>query len=415
MYDEEKMIDGIMHFKTMPNSEFRPIGLKQLSLRYQELKSRLMEATTDLEEAVKDSEMTFICVGTPSEDDGSIYLDNIFKVSHEIGSALRDKQEKHYVIMKSTVLPGTTEKAIKIIEQVSDKRFPNEFSAAMNPEFLKEGSAVYDFFHQDRIVIGSSDLKAIEKVEQAYRGITKSIDKGLEKVIKTDFKNAELGKYANNAMLALKITFANEIGNVCKKAGADMNVIAEIIGADQRIGPYFLRSGIGYGGSCFPKDIAALRSYALREGYLPRLLIATEDVNKEQPMKLIELLDKKYNHELRGKNIAVLGLAFKSDTDDIRYSPALRIVKELLSRQVRLNLYDPAAMENVREIYPSNDRIRYTETAQEAVNLSNIVLLTTEWPEFKSLDFGNKPVFDGKNVFYSNPQRKPKNYEGVCW
>lgn len=382
-----------------------PIYEKGLQELIDECKERI-SATTNLKEVVKDTELTFVCVGTPSRKEGYMHAEQIKEACIDIGLAILRKPEKHYIVIKSTVLPGTCEECIKIISDVSGKKFPQEFSLAMNPEFLREGNAVHDFFNQDRIVIGSTDNEIIEKVKEVYSGLESPI-------LETKFKEAEMIKYANNAFLATKISFINEIGNICKKLGIDTNVVAKGIGMDFRINPNFLRSGIGFGGSCFPKDVSALVYKATELGYVPHLLKAVLEVNKDQPKKIIEIMDNKLKGNLKGKNIAILGLAFKAGTDDIRESPALQIIKELLLEEVNLYVYDPVAIKHAQKFFP---HLNYTQNAQEAVDKSDIVLLLTEWPEFSNLNYGDKLVIDGKNVFdLEKVHLRPKNYEGVCW
>ena len=389
----------------MINNKEAPIYEKGLQELLEKHVPTQIKATTDLKTAISNTELTFVCVGTPSRKEGLIHLEQVKGACLEIAITLLRKQAKHYMVLKSTVLPGTSEECIKIIEDVSRKKFPKDFSFAMNPEFLREGNAVHDFFNQDRIVIGSSDAEIVEKLKELYQDIKAP-------VLETNFKEAEMIKYTNNAFLATKISFINEIGNICKKLGIDTNVVAKGIGMDWRIGPHFLRSGIGFGGSCFPKDVSALIFRATETGYSPKILRAVFEVNEAQPKKVIELLDKKHN-SLAGKNIAILGLAFKADTDDVRESPALQIIKELILEQANLHVYDPVAEEPVKKLFPT---LNYAESAQEAIDNAEIVLLLTEWQEFTQLNYGDKLVIDGKNIFDSERVHlRPKNYEGVCW
>ncbi|MBU2497240.1 MAG: UDP-glucose/GDP-mannose dehydrogenase family protein [Nanoarchaeota archaeon] len=395
---EEEKVNKINEGK----APFYEKGLDEL---ISEVKDKI-KATLNLKDAIKDTELTFICVGTPSRKEGYMHTEYIKAVCMEIGLTLLRKQEKHYIVIKSTVLPGTTEECIKIVSDVSGKKMPNDFSFAMNPEFLREGNAVHDFFNQDRIVIGSTDKEIIGKVKQAYQGLDSPI-------LETKLREAEMIKYANNAFLATKISFINEIGNICKKFDIDTNVVAKGIGMDFRIGPHFLRSGIGFGGSCFPKDVSALAYKATEKGYAPRLLNAVLEINRDQPMKLLNIMDNKLNGKIKGKNIAILGLSFKADTDDTRESPSLQIIKELLLEQANLHVYDPSAMEHVKKLFP---HLTYSANAQEAIDSSDIVLLLTEWPEFENLDYKDKHVLDGKNVFDADKTHlRPKNYEGICW
>jgi len=358
-----------------------------------------LTATTDLTDAVKRSRIIFITVGTPSSRHGEIKLDQIEKISHSIGEALHDKKDYCLIVVKSTVIPGTTEKVVETVERVSGKEFGKDFGVAMNPEFLREGSALTDFFSPDRIIIGSPDKKSRETLKELYSSFSCP-------VLESSFREAEMIKYASNAMLATKISFINEIGNICKNLGIDTNKVAEGIGLDKRIGPHFLRAGIGFGGSCFPKDVSALAHQAATAGITPRVLRAVLDVNREQPNRLLAILD---SHTPKGKKIAILGLAFKKDTDDVRESPSLSIIKELQMENSSLILYDPMGMKEVMKLFP---HLTFASSAQEAVNKADIVLILTEWDEFKTVNFGDKLVIDGKNLLYERP---PTNYEGVCW
>ena len=376
-------------------------GLQELNAENRER----IKATTNIQEAILGTEITFICVGTPSRKDGSMSLAQVESACSGIASALARKQQKHYIVIKSTVLPGTSEHCIKLISDISGKKFPSDFSLAFNPEFLREGSAVHDFFNQDRIVIGTTDREIAEKVKELYKEIKAPI-------LETKFGEAEMIKYTNNSFLATKISFINEIGNICKKLGIDSNVVARGIGMDFRIGPHFLKSGLGFGGSCFPKDVSAVVHKATEKGYNPRLLRAVLDVNREQPLKFMEILEKRAGN-LQGKKIAVLGLTFKAGTDDVRESPSFQVLKELLLEQAEIYAYDPVALESVKKIFPY---IHYSSSAQEAVASADITLILTEWPEFLKVDYGEKLVIDGKNLFDSeNAARRPKNYEVICW
>lgn len=375
-------------------------GLKELMKK---VIPKNMTATTDLRNAVLNSQITFICVGTPSRRHGAIKLEQIKKVSEDIGKILKEKKEPHLVVIKSTVVPGTCQDiVVPAIEKTSKKKFGKHFGVAMNPEFLREGSALDDFFNPDRIVIGSSDIKSINTLKQLYKNSKCPI-------LETSFSEAEMIKYASNSFLATKISFINEIGNICKKMNIDTNVVAKGVGLDFRISPDFFVSGIGYGGSCFPKDVNAIVSKATEIGYHPRILRAVLDVNRDQPMRLLELVEEK--GPLKGKKIALLGLTFKAGTDDTRESPSLKIIKELLMEQVEIYAYDPLAIPFVKRLFP---HLNYTKTAQEAVDKADIVLLLTEWPQFRGVNYKNKLVIDGKNLF-PDKEKRPKNYEGICW
>jgi len=376
-------------------------GLEELMQKFRER----YYATKDYCSAILNSDITFICVGTPSKEDGSIDLTYIKEASKEIGKALKKKKDYHVVIVKSTVLPGTTEEFIKpIIEKYSGKKAFKDFGLAMNPEFLREGMALKDFMNPDRIIIGieEKDKKTKQLLEKLYEPFN------VPKLF-VDIKTAEMIKYASNAFLATKISFANEIGNICKKLGIDSRKVFEGVGLDHRIGPYAFRSGAGFGGSCLPKDVKALIKKAEEIKENPLILKAVMEVNKKQPLKLIELL-KKHISRLDGKTIGILGLAFKPNTDDIRESSAITIVKKLLEEGAKVIVYDPKAMENFKRLFP---QIEYASSAQEVLNKTDIILIQTEWSEFEQLDYSGKIVIDGRRV--KSAEKTAKIYEGVCW
>ncbi|WP_175060114.1 UDP-glucose/GDP-mannose dehydrogenase family protein [Thermococcus sp. 2319x1] len=364
-------------------------------------------ATDDYREAILNSEVTFIAVGTPSREDGSIDLTYVKQASREIGKALKEKKDYHVIVVKSTVLPGTTEEVVKpLLEEYSGKKAFKDFGLAMNPEFLREGVALKDFLNPDRIVIGVQDEKTKKVLEELYRPIN------APKLI-TNIKTAEMIKYASNAFLAAKISFANEIGNICKKLGIDSWKVFEGVGLDHRISPHFFRTGIGWGGSCFPKDTRALIKKAEELGEDPMILKAVVEVNERQPLKLIELL-KKHVPELRGKTIGVLGLAFKPDTDDVRETRAYIVIKALLEEGASVIAYDPKAMENFRKFYPDvGGRVEYASSGEEVLERTEVLLIVTEWKEFEELDYSGKIVIDGRRI--KAAEKNAKIYEGVCW
>ena len=373
-------------------------GLEQVLV---ENKNRI-EATRDYRYAIQNTDVTFICVGTPSEDDGSIDLKFVEEAAEEIGKQLRNKDGWHLVVVKSTVLPGTTgEVVLPLLERHSGKKAGVDFGVAMNPEFLREGIAVRDFLEPDRIVIGYYDDKSREVLRKLYSSFSCPI-------VETLLSAAEMIKYASNAFLATKISFINEIGNMCKKLGIDAYEVADGMGLDKRIGRAFLDSGIGWGGSCFPKDLDALISWAKRIGEESNIISSVVEVNKRQPLKMIDLL-KKHVPELKGKTVGVLGLAFKPNTDDIRESRAIPVVKQLLKEKAVVKAFDPKAMENFKKMFP---QIRYCSSAEETLD-SDAVLILTKWEEFKKLDYTEKIVIDGRRLLEA--KNTAKIYEGVCW
>jgi UDPglucose 6-dehydrogenase len=368
-----------------------------------------LEATTQTKDAVKDSDITFLSVGTPMQEDGSINLEYIKKASRDAAKGLKEKEEYHVFVVKSTVVPKTTEdEIIPIIEKESGKKVGEDFGICMNPEFLREGTALRDFLEPDRIVIGEYDEKSGDALEKIYEEFDTPI-------LRTSLKAAELIKYASNSLLATKISFINEVGNLCKKLGIDVYEVADGVGMDHRVNRDFLNSGDGFGGSCFPKDVRALISFMEENGVEPRLLKSTIDVNVDQKTKLVELLEDRLE-DVNGKKIAVLGLAFKPGTDDVRKSPAIPIIQELKDKGAEVSAYDPEAMENMKEKHYRD--IDYCKTRQEAMKNSDAALIVTDWPEFdeiklKELRKMNEPVIlEGMRPNYEIPE---ENKEGVTW
>lgn len=373
-------------------------GLDDLLLR---CKDRI-STTMDIAEAVSATDITFVCVGTPSNADGSIDLRYVLSVAGEIGEVLGGIDHFHTVVMKSTVFPGTTMDLIRpLLEEKSGKKAFTDFGLGSNPEFLKEGCAVQDFLSPDRIVIGVEDEQTRKVMEELYTSFDCPI-------IAVPIKTAEMIKYASNAFLATKITFANEIGNLCKNLGIDSYEVFKGVGMDARIGPAFFRSGIGFGGSCFPKDLSALIAGAESHGVDTAVLKAVVLQNNVQPLKLVELL-RKHLPDLQERRIGLLGLAFKPDTDDIRESRAIPVVSELVRQGAEVVAYDPMAMENFRRVCPG---IEYASSAAEVLS-TDAVLILTEWPEFGDLDYHGKTVIDGRRIEKARAQAAI--YEGVCW
>lgn len=378
-------------------------GLGDLLRKYA---GKKLIATIDYEFAVRETDISFICVGTPSAEDGSIDLSIVRAAATNIREALAKKKGYHVVVVKSTVVPETTEKfVLPVLEEASGKTAGKDFGVAMNPEFLREGKAVHDFMHPDKIVIGAIDRKSGDLISELYR-------KFECEVIRTNPATAEMIKYANNSLLATKISFANEIGNICKKLGIDTYEVMAAVGKDFRISPRFLNSGAGFGGSCFPKDVKALIGKAKAIGYSPILLESVIAVNEKQPLLMTEILIRKIGN-LAGKKIAVLGLAFKNETDDIRESRAISVIAELLRLGAKISAYDPMAIENMKRVFPT---IEYSGKAEDALKGADACLVMTEWDEFRQLEsesenMKEKIVIDGRRVI----EAKNIDYEGLCW
>jgi UDPglucose 6-dehydrogenase len=382
------------------NNSVSPIyeeGLDSLLLTYKDK----IAATLDYQAALMDTTITFLCVGTPSMKNGGIDLSYLKEATKKIATILKNKNSWHLVVIKSTVLPGTTHDIVlPLLEQYSGKKVGTDIGLAMNPEFLKEGVAIKDFLEPDRIVIGSYD----EKSKTALRDLYQSFSCPL---VETSLSAAEMIKYASNTFLATKISFINEIGNLCKKLDIDTYDVATGMGLDKLIGRPFLDSGIGWGGSCFPKDVDALIAWAKEIKVPTRIIESTKAVNTDQPLRLIEIL-KKHIPKLKGKTIGILGLAFKPNTDDIRDSRAIPIIKELLREGAHIKAYDPQAMNNFKTLYPT---INYCSTASEVLS-ADAILITTKWKEFTTLNYQGKIVIDGRRL---EQAKNATIYEGVCW
>ncbi|MDJ1482337.1 UDP-glucose/GDP-mannose dehydrogenase family protein [Cytophagaceae bacterium YF14B1] len=356
--------------------------------------------TTNLAEGIKDAEVIFLALPTPPGEDGSADLKYILKVADDLGPLLADYA---VIVDKSTVPVGTAEKVHARIA----KNAKVEFDVVSNPEFLREGVAVEDFMKPDRVVIGTNSEKARKVMNKLYAPLVRQGNP----VIFMDERSAEMTKYAANAFLATKITFMNEIANLCEKVGANVDDIRRGIGTDSRIGKRFLFAGIGYGGSCFPKDVQALHKTSEEYAYDFKILEAVMGVNENQKTKLLPKIKQYFNHDLSGKTIAVWGLAFKPYTDDIREAPALENIKELVAAGANVRAYDPEAMENVKRIL--GDQIVYTNSPYDALEGADALFIVTEWPEFRSPEFErissllkNKVIFDGRNVFELDQMRE---------
>ena len=357
--------------------------------------------TTDISKALESSEIAFIAVGTPMGEDGSADLQYVLAVAKSIGSNMKRHM---FVVDKSTVPVGTAQKVRYTIQTELDARNSDlTFDVISNPEFLKEGSAIADCMKPDRVVVGVDSKRA----EDAMRELYKPYFMNNDNLIFMDIPSAEMTKYAANSMLATKISFMNEISNICERVGADVNKVRRGIGSDKRIGFSFIYPGCGYGGSCFPKDVQALIRTASEYGYESKLLQSVEDVNNAQKQVLVRKVKTRFGSDLSGKTFATWGLSFKPDTDDMRESPAITILKELTDAGARINAYDPKAVKEAKECYlKGNKDITYCESKYEALKDADALILITEWKEFRSPDFYEikrllkEPViFDGRNQY----------------
>lgn len=377
-----------------------------------------LKFTTSLAEGIKDAKIIFLALPTPPDGDGYADLNFVLGVSDNIGKLLKDDEYK-IIVDKSTVPVGTAEKVRYIISQSAKAagiKNPEEiFDVASNPEFLREGVAVEDFMKPDRVVIGTSSEKTKEVLGQLYAPFVRQGNP----VIYMDEKSAELTKYAANSFLATKISFMNEIAQLCERLGADVDMVRKGMGSDGRIGRRFLFPGIGYGGSCFPKDVKALSKSAQQYDYNFKILEAVMEVNENQKIHLLPKIKKYFNNDLHGRKIALWGLAFKPNTDDIREAPALQLIKELIKEGALVNAYDPEAMENVkREI---GDTISYGANQYDVLKNADALVIATEWSEFRTPDFNkiktllkNAVIFDGRNLFELNQMTENGfHYESV--
>lgn len=386
----DKMASKVASLKRGKMPIFEP-GLEELVVR-NAAEGRLT-FTTNLAEAVHKAEVVFIAVGTPMGEDGSADLQHVLDAARQIGKAMRGYT---VIVDKSTVPVGTAE----LVRQAVASTTKHPFSVVSNPEFLKQGAAVDDFLKPDRVVIGAADQAAADIMLELYRPFTLS---GAP-VMVMDTPSAEMCKYAANAMLATRISFMNEIANVCELYGADVDQVRRAMGTDRRIGPAFLFSGIGYGGSCFPKDVQAMARFSANKKYKFRILEAVESVNKIQKSRLLLKLDKVMGKSLKKKTIAVWGLAFKPRTDDMREAPAVPIIQGLLERGAKVQAYDPEAMPVAKGLFGS--KITFAKSAYAALKDADALLIVTEWNEFREPDFDKMKklmhrhlILDGRNIY----------------
>lgn len=394
----EKMKNGIV-----------PIYEPHLDVLFdRNIKEGRLKFTTNLEEAVKDAKIIFLALPTPPGEDGSADLSYVLRVAEQLGKIITDYK---VIVDKSTVPVGTAEK----VHAAVAKNAKVEFDVVSNPEFLREGFAVDDFMKPDRVVIGTSSEKAKKIMGDLYKPFVRQGNP----IIFMDERSAELTKYAANAFLATKITFMNEIANLCERLGANVDMVRIGIGSDDRIGKRFLFPGIGYGGSCFPKDIQALAKSAQEVNYDFKILKSVMEVNEKQKTSIVSKILNYFNNDLKGKRIAIWGLAFKPDTDDIREAPALYIINELLANGASISAFDPEAMDNVRKLF--GDKIDYAINQYAALNNADALVICTEWSVFRTPDFDkmssslkSKVIFDGRNL-YDLAEMKEKGfyYESV--
>lgn len=363
--------------------------------------------TTDIEEAVAHGVLQFIAVGTPPDEDGSADLQYVVAAARNIG---RHMQGYKVVVDKSTVPVGTADKVrAAVAEELRARGADIDFSIVSNPEFLKEGAAVDDFMKPDRIIVGAEDERAIELMRALYA----PFQRNHERLLVMDVRSAELTKYAANAMLATRISFMNELANLAEKLGADIELVRKGIGSDPRIGFHFLYPGVGYGGSCFPKDVQALIHTGQESGQILQVLQAVEKANEMQKSVLTQKIIKRLGADLSGKTVAIWGLAFKPNTDDMREAPSLTLIADLLARGASIAAYDPVAMHEAQRVLGADPRIRYATAPMAALDGADALAIVTEWKEFRSPDFDDiktrlktPVIFDGRNLYEPATLRK---------
>lgn len=386
----EKLKEGILPI-------YEP-GLEELVLK--NYKSARLQFSTDIKEAVSSADVLFICVGTPPDEDGKADLQYVLQVADQIGSAMDSYK---VVVTKSTVPVGTGKKvAAKLSEKLKERGLNLEFDVVSNPEFLKEGAAVEDFMRPDRIVVGVEGDRAKELMERLYAPFVRNG----HPVYFMDIASSEMTKYAANALLATKISFMNEISRLCEKMGANVNNVRTGIGSDPRIGFHFIYPGLGYGGSCFPKDVQALFRTGQENGEEMEILRAVENVNQGQRKWFFDKIDRYYKGDLSGKSFALWGLAFKPGTDDMREAPSVYLINELTKRGAKVYAYDPVAKETAQYAIGSNDKLYYCDSSYETLKDVDAMILATEWREFREPDFDKMKslmkanvIFDGRNQY----------------
>ncbi|MBX0287806.1 UDP-glucose 6-dehydrogenase AglM [Haloarcula salinisoli] len=403
---DEAIVDAI-------NDGESPIHEPGLDELVAEHGGRRLRATTDYD-AIRDTELTMLALPTPSNEDGSIDLQYMEAGAASVGEALADgdgRDEPHLVVTKSTVIPRTTDERLapRIAEAGLERG--TDFLVASNPEFQREGTAVADFLNPDKLVFGADDPRALAALGELYLPLREAAESEVS-VVETGIAEAEMIKYANNTFLASKVSLINDIGNVCKEFDVDAYEVADAIGLDDRIGERFLRSGVGWGGSCFPKDTDAIIAAAREQGYDPAVLSAAVELNDAQPERLLALLDD--HVDVRGEPVAVLGLSFKPGTDDIRNTRAVPVIEGLRERGADVVAYDPVATENMHEKYPD---IEYADSAADALAGASGAIVVTDWDEFAALDsefdaMKASVVVDGRRIV---DRREGITYEGLTW
>jgi UDPglucose 6-dehydrogenase len=382
------------------------------------ISSKMLIATTDLDYAISNSEISFICVDTPLTSSNDIDLKFIKNCIEDVGKSLKSLRKYHVVVIKSTVFPSTTETVvIPILEKYSNKKCGTDFGVCVNPEFLREGNAIFDSLNPSRIIIGQADDKSGSILKRLYRNFRCPI-------MITDLRTAEMIKYATNVFLGVKISYVNELANICELFNIDIYEVMRGVSLDNRINPRFLNAGSGFGGSCLPKDIKTIITRSKNKGYTPKLIKSVLDINEYQPVHIVELAESVVE-SLHGKKVTVLGLSFKPNTDDVRGSQALPIIKLLVEKGAKITVYDPKSMKNFRKILPKHfvDKVKFAKNVHDALKNSEICIIQKDWQQFKTLkpkDFKtmNTPiVIDGMRTF-KEPEKFVNAgiiYKGIGW
>ncbi|MCB0281400.1 MAG: UDP-glucose/GDP-mannose dehydrogenase family protein [Calditrichae bacterium] len=377
-------------------------GLEEMIKR--NVREERLAFSTDIKEAVKSSQIIFIAVGTPPDEDGSADLKYVLAVARDIGKSMNGFK---VIVDKSTVPVGTAD----LVKAEIEKHTKHEFAVVSNPEFLKEGAAIADFMKPDRVVIGTSNEEAADIMRNLYSPFVRTG----KPIIVMDEKSAELTKYAANSLLATKISFMNEIANLCDKVGANVDMVRKGIGSDSRIGPYFIFPGTGYGGSCFPKDVKAIIKTASDNGIKLNVLQAVEDVNDRQKTILFDKINSYFNGNIKGKTFAIWGLAFKPKTDDMREAPAIEIINKLIDAGAKIKAHDPEAINEAKRVFNNKhgQNLKLYDKRYDALENADALVIMTEWNEFREPDFylikeslNNSVIFDGRNIYDPNRMAK---------
>ena len=401
-----RLIEIDLNKVNMINQGKSPIHEEGLEMLLGILVPNNLRAISRMDDGIDDADVLFFCVQSSSCDNETVDLTYIEKAAIDVGMALKTKSNRTVVCVKSTVAPGTTEGVIiPTLERYSGRKMGVDIAVMAVPEFLREGTAIADFMKPYRIIVGGSSEWGEAILSELYQDFDAPI-------IKVDLTTAEMIKCASNAFLATKVSFINEIGNICKRLGIDAYKVAEGMGVDPRISPHYLNAGIGFGGSCLPKDTRCLCASARKLGYQPTLLESVLKINEDQPLRLVQLADERVGG-LAGKEVAVLGLAFKPGTDDVRKAPSLKVIGALKEKGAIIRVYDPVAEKRARLVL--GEVVSYCPTASEAVADTQVVFILTEWEEFKNGDlYRDRIVFDGRGVLRDSA-KDGLDYEGICW